>query len=329
MASRLELQPRAPWTIRNLVAAQGLAHVLPTLPIGYWQRRVGGARVRPRRGAGDAARVAARAVGAHAGDAAAVAARQHRDDVGHRAVDVACRRAHRARGGPCRGGPRTGGHAHADVRRGLRGLGQRADTPAAHVAPARHGQRRDRDAPWASSRSTRSSDCSRRPRAISAAASARPRSATPCDACDDGRGIGPVRVRRDSGRLTIGPITNSVLPDGSDRPNVRAPHGSSWGTAVTTTAPWPTTRRSTRRHRSPRSPPAAWRAVAVHRTVERQRDAAAFTPSSPVAILRGIERHREAEPSTSQRPEIGQDPKVRAGFVLVPEMCASSGTMTA
>ena len=40
MASRLELQPRAPWTIRNLVATQGLAHVLPTLPIGYWQRRV-------------------------------------------------------------------------------------------------------------------------------------------------------------------------------------------------------------------------------------------------------------------------------------------------
>ena len=40
MASRLDLQPRAPWTIRNLVAAQGLAHVLPNLPVGYWQRRV-------------------------------------------------------------------------------------------------------------------------------------------------------------------------------------------------------------------------------------------------------------------------------------------------
>ena len=40
MASRLELHPRAPWTIRNLVATQGLAHVLPTLPVGYWQRRV-------------------------------------------------------------------------------------------------------------------------------------------------------------------------------------------------------------------------------------------------------------------------------------------------
>jgi hypothetical protein len=41
MASRPELQPRAPWSLRNLVAAQGLAHVLPTLPVGYWQRRVG------------------------------------------------------------------------------------------------------------------------------------------------------------------------------------------------------------------------------------------------------------------------------------------------
>ncbi|AMY08986.1 hypothetical protein LuPra_02194 [Luteitalea pratensis] len=41
MASRQKLQPRAPWTIRNLVAAQGLAHVLPALPVGYWQRRVG------------------------------------------------------------------------------------------------------------------------------------------------------------------------------------------------------------------------------------------------------------------------------------------------
>jgi hypothetical protein len=41
MASHPDLQPRAPWTIRNLVAAQGLAHVLPSLPIGYWQRRVG------------------------------------------------------------------------------------------------------------------------------------------------------------------------------------------------------------------------------------------------------------------------------------------------
>ena len=41
MVSRPELQPRAPWSLRNLVAAQGLAHVLPTLPVGYWQRRVG------------------------------------------------------------------------------------------------------------------------------------------------------------------------------------------------------------------------------------------------------------------------------------------------
>ena len=41
MASRLDLQPRAPWTICNLLAAQGLAHVLPSLPVGYWQRRVG------------------------------------------------------------------------------------------------------------------------------------------------------------------------------------------------------------------------------------------------------------------------------------------------
>lgn len=40
MASHPELQPRAPWSLRNLVAAQGLAHVLPTLPVGYWQRRV-------------------------------------------------------------------------------------------------------------------------------------------------------------------------------------------------------------------------------------------------------------------------------------------------
>jgi hypothetical protein len=41
MASRPQLQPRAPWSLRNLVAAQGLAHVLPALPVGYWQRRVG------------------------------------------------------------------------------------------------------------------------------------------------------------------------------------------------------------------------------------------------------------------------------------------------
>jgi hypothetical protein len=41
MGSRPDLQPRAPWSLRNLVAAQGLAHVLPTLPVGYWQRRVG------------------------------------------------------------------------------------------------------------------------------------------------------------------------------------------------------------------------------------------------------------------------------------------------
>ena len=41
VVSRLDLQPRAPWTICNLLAAQGLAHVLPTLPVGYWQRRVG------------------------------------------------------------------------------------------------------------------------------------------------------------------------------------------------------------------------------------------------------------------------------------------------
>jgi len=41
MASRQHLQPRAPWSLRNLIAAQGLAHVLPTLPVGYWQRRVG------------------------------------------------------------------------------------------------------------------------------------------------------------------------------------------------------------------------------------------------------------------------------------------------
>jgi hypothetical protein len=41
MGSRPHLQPRASWSLRNLVAAQGLAHVLPTLPVGYWQRRVG------------------------------------------------------------------------------------------------------------------------------------------------------------------------------------------------------------------------------------------------------------------------------------------------
>ena len=40
MTSRLGLQPHAPWTIRNIVAAQGLAHALPALPVGYWQRRV-------------------------------------------------------------------------------------------------------------------------------------------------------------------------------------------------------------------------------------------------------------------------------------------------
>jgi hypothetical protein len=41
MASRPDLQPRAPWSICNLLAAQSLAHVLPWLPVGYWQRRVG------------------------------------------------------------------------------------------------------------------------------------------------------------------------------------------------------------------------------------------------------------------------------------------------
>jgi len=41
MASRPDLQPRAAWTIRNLVAAQVLAQVVPSVPVGYWQRRIG------------------------------------------------------------------------------------------------------------------------------------------------------------------------------------------------------------------------------------------------------------------------------------------------
>jgi hypothetical protein len=40
MGSRPYLQPRASWTIRNLVATQVLAHALPALPVGYWQRRI-------------------------------------------------------------------------------------------------------------------------------------------------------------------------------------------------------------------------------------------------------------------------------------------------
>lgn len=41
MASRPGLQPRAAWTIRNLAAAQVLAQVVPSVPVGYWQRRIG------------------------------------------------------------------------------------------------------------------------------------------------------------------------------------------------------------------------------------------------------------------------------------------------
>ena len=40
MGSRQELHPRAPWSIRNLLTAQVLAHVLPAVPVGYWQRRI-------------------------------------------------------------------------------------------------------------------------------------------------------------------------------------------------------------------------------------------------------------------------------------------------
>ncbi len=41
MGSRHDLHPRAPWSLRNLLSAQVLAHVLPSVPVGYWQRRVG------------------------------------------------------------------------------------------------------------------------------------------------------------------------------------------------------------------------------------------------------------------------------------------------
>ncbi len=41
MSSRPALQPRASWTIRHLRAAQVLAQVLPSVPVGYWQRRIG------------------------------------------------------------------------------------------------------------------------------------------------------------------------------------------------------------------------------------------------------------------------------------------------
>ena len=144
MASRLELQPRAPWTIRNLVAAQGLAHVLPTLPVGYWQRRV--------------------AARAFALDLMPAIPRESQHVRLVRLpgmpplwllastvmtwglvpwmwrADARTERAE-ARAAVARV---RGVHAHAHVRRGLRGVGERADSPAAHVAPARHGQRRNR-----------------------------------------------------------------------------------------------------------------------------------------------------------------------------------------
>lgn len=41
MGSRHEVRPRAHWSLRNLLSAQVLAHVLPAVPVGYWQRRVG------------------------------------------------------------------------------------------------------------------------------------------------------------------------------------------------------------------------------------------------------------------------------------------------
>lgn len=40
MGSALRLHPRDTGTLRNVLAAQLAAHVLPTLPVGYWQRRV-------------------------------------------------------------------------------------------------------------------------------------------------------------------------------------------------------------------------------------------------------------------------------------------------
>lgn len=39
MGSALPLHPRATWALRNVLAAQLAALVLPTLPVGYWQRR--------------------------------------------------------------------------------------------------------------------------------------------------------------------------------------------------------------------------------------------------------------------------------------------------
>jgi hypothetical protein len=40
MDSHRDVHPHDPKTIRNVLAAQVLAQVLPTLPLGYWQRRI-------------------------------------------------------------------------------------------------------------------------------------------------------------------------------------------------------------------------------------------------------------------------------------------------
>ena len=290
MASRPELQPRAPWTIRNLVAAQGLAHVLPTLPVGYWQRRV-----------------AARAFALDLMPAIPRESQHVRlvrlsgmpplwllasTVMTWGVVPWMWRADARTERAEARAAvARVGRHAHAHVRRGLRGRRRASGLACGTCRTCAPRAAPQPSAPWGSSRWTKSATSSRRPRPISRTHGARERIADTLGNC---------------ARWTRGGARELGLPFSMARSRTACCPKD--GQVEGACAPWLVTGRA--QHWHPGRPLGVVRVgiahfdrnggmapVAIHRTVEGQRDASPLhAEQAGMAVVGRVERHREAEP---------------------------------